>query len=227
MKGKLRDTSYALITSQTLAEFISIKDDFLDFKKKYGQNILHHLRRYRFACERLTRKKVLNLGVGSGYGLEMLSRKDNSVVGFDISQDSLKKAEEFFPGHDLRLGNCERMKFFSGYFEAVVAFEVYEHCWYPEKAISESYRVLKKGGCLIGSMPLNRPHFFDQEAPSQVKSTLSFVDVKRLVTQSFQHPEWFFQESDGLGGMLPLTLSQAEKLNCNPSMNTVIFVCKK
>ena len=58
--------------------------------------------------------------------------KKNNILGADLNQ---------------------KLKFKSNYYQNIIIFNVLEHLINPTKSLKELYRILKKGGLLIGSTP--------------------------------------------------------------------------
>lgn len=96
---------------------------------------------------------VLDAGCGTGYLSELIARRNKASAGIDIDLESLRLAAlnaktVFFTQADLR-----HIPFHDTIFQAVVASEVLEHL--PEEclALKEFYRVLRKNGELIITVP--------------------------------------------------------------------------
>ncbi|MHA1125409.1 MAG: class I SAM-dependent methyltransferase [Candidatus Heimdallarchaeota archaeon] len=95
--------------------------------------------------------KVLELGCGYGRVLKFLADQAKNVVGIDTSQESLDLAEEYLVSKsniELFNMNAEKLAFQDESFDIVIgiqngisAFKVD-----PKKLVSESLRVVKKGG---------------------------------------------------------------------------------
>jgi len=102
---------------------------------------------------------ILNVGFGSA-NLEknfFSQKKTFNWYGIDISRFSVKSASKKYPRGNFEVGNANSIKSKDNYFNYVVGLEVLEHIR-PSltfKALGEMYRVLKRGGKLIISVPLN------------------------------------------------------------------------
>jgi ubiquinone/menaquinone biosynthesis C-methylase UbiE len=92
------------------------------------------------------------LDAGCGTGL-MLRHFPESSIGLDINPRNLKKAKIHAPQAKLVLGDIEKIPFNNNNFSTVVCTEVLEHLPTPSIALKEIFRVLEKGGLLIGSVP--------------------------------------------------------------------------
>ncbi len=92
--------------------------------------------------------KILDIGCGEGKIWELFP--DLQVTGLDFSQENLKKAKKFVKPV---LGSAEKLPFKDNSFDIVLATEILEHVINPEKLLTETDRVLKRGGHAIISFP--------------------------------------------------------------------------
>lgn len=122
--------------------------------------------RWDFLFEYLKEKNVSIkiLDVGCGTGNKMLSLLDagyKNTVGVEYNPEAY---QEMVAKHQqLRIveGNAEELAGFGGgFFDLVYCSQVLEHLPYPEKAVSEAYRVLKRGGAYVIGIP-NGNHLDD------------------------------------------------------------------
>jgi SAM-dependent methyltransferase len=96
-------------------------------------------------------RKVLDLGCRSG-ALTRHFLDGNEVVGVDVDEAALAKAEE--RGITPVVADVkEPLPFPDQAFDAVVAGELLEHIDFPETVVSEVHRVLEPGGSFVGSVP--------------------------------------------------------------------------
>ncbi len=97
--------------------------------------------------------QILEVGCRSG-NLTQFYHQGNEVVGVDVDRNALKEFEKRLnlKGHWVDV-DSERLPFNEGQFDVVVFSEVMEHLRFPQKALAEINRVLKKGGRMIGSVP--------------------------------------------------------------------------
>lgn len=110
---------------------------------------------YLYAAERV-QGKVLEIGTGSGYGVEIIAPHAERFVTIDKHTP----ASALFVGYDnveFRQMNVPPLSGIeSESIDCVISFQVIEHIKDDGAFISEVHRVLKKGGRLIISTP-NRP----------------------------------------------------------------------
>lgn len=101
--------------------------------------------------------RLLDVGFGHGFIEERLSTGDAfDLYGIDISQRAVKRLKRTING-DFKMGSILEIPFTDNFFDVILALEILEHI--PPhntfRAIKELYRVLKVGGNLIVSVPLN------------------------------------------------------------------------
>ncbi len=92
------------------------------------------------------RAKILDLGCGSGFSMEVLTERGYDVVGVDISDKMLKFAKE--AGFNVLKADARELPFEDESFDGVLSISMLQ--WLGkkdvEKVAKECYRVLKKGG---------------------------------------------------------------------------------
>lgn len=132
--------------------------------KKYLYNDLHLLedshwwhiskRRAVSDCIRNYLKKgdplILDIGCGTGRNLEQL-KKFGKIYGLDNSKEAIKFCKKRGL-ENIRLGQAEKIPFKSGSFDLVTLLDVLEHTD-ENKTLNEVYRVLRKDGLLILTVP--------------------------------------------------------------------------
>lgn len=103
--------------------------------------------------------RMLDVGLGLGFvekSLLRLNKKDLTFYGIDISKFAIAKARKKLAGKFTR-GSILQIPFASEYFDLVLSLEILEHIppFQTFKALDELWRVLKKRGLVIVSVPLN------------------------------------------------------------------------
>jgi 2-polyprenyl-3-methyl-5-hydroxy-6-metoxy-1,4-benzoquinol methylase len=122
-----------------------------------------HLARYQFALTYVSAgDKILDVPCGSGYGTKLLATKGSEVIGIDNSSEAIGHAEEFFQtkNNHFSVGDMEKLSktiVDNAGFDVIVSFEGIEHIKNPEPFLTETKKLLKKGGCFIVSTP-RKPH---------------------------------------------------------------------
>lgn len=93
-------------------------------------------------------KKILDAGAGDGLFAKLLEEKGNEVICVELSDELIQLCEE--NGLKCVKANLNSvLPFPDNYFDVVFCGTVIEHLFDPWKFFGESYRVLKKGGCII------------------------------------------------------------------------------
>lgn len=116
-----------------------------------GNRVFIEARRKGFALLRFQPgENVLLVGLGTGQDLPFLPDGIN-VVGIDISEAMLAKAEKRAKGRNIRLldMNAEKLEFKDETFDTVVLNLILSVVENPQKAMSEAIRVLKRNGKIL------------------------------------------------------------------------------
>lgn len=96
------------------------------------------------------RSKILDIGCGTGKNLEVFSKFGN-VWGIDSANEAVAFCKKRGIKNVIK-GSIEKMPFKKSTFEFVTALDVLEHVD-DSKSLKETYRVLKKSGMLIATVP--------------------------------------------------------------------------
>ena len=110
--------------------------------------------RYLLACPFVMGKTVLELGCGSGNGVEILSAHTKEYVGIDIEphwgkNNSKQNSKVTF----IQAEACNIPAEFEGKFDVVIALELVEHLKAPAALCSQIRKVLTPNGLAIISTP--------------------------------------------------------------------------
>lgn len=132
---------------------------FVDGNKVTTQDYYYHSNRYKFASYFTEDKLCLDIGCGTGYGSAYLTRKGaRTVIAGDKSADAISYTRstattECEDGLEFSLFEATSLPFADDSFDIVICFEVIEHLKNYERLLSETQRVLRRGGKLILSTP--------------------------------------------------------------------------
>jgi phosphatidylethanolamine/phosphatidyl-N-methylethanolamine N-methyltransferase len=98
--------------------------------------------------------RILEVGVGTGISLPGYSA-ENRIVGIDISEPMLRKAQErvaelaLHHVERLEVMDAEHLEFPDASFDVVAAHHVVSTCPHPEVALDEFARIVRPGGEII------------------------------------------------------------------------------
>jgi SAM-dependent methyltransferase len=90
--------------------------------------------------------KVLDVACGPGYVSNSISLRGGESIGIDFSANMISWAKQFFPNLIFLEGDAQQLSFPDESFDRVVMNFGILHLSNPQKAISEAYRVLRRGG---------------------------------------------------------------------------------
>ncbi len=100
--------------------------------------------------------EILDGGCGLGDWVLYLSRAGYKAVGLDLSRKTVDQLKARFPEADFSAGDIRATGFGDGRFDAYFSWGVFEHFEAgPQACIREAFRILKPGGLLFISTPLD------------------------------------------------------------------------
>ncbi len=132
--------------------------------------------------------KLLDIGCGvCPLVNEAQERYKDEVWGVDFADDIIKTLKINFSEINYAVADFYNLPFEDKYFDYVVLGEVLEHSEDPVKLITEALRVLKQGGILAVSVPLNeteKNHIYKQHIWSFTEE-----DIEKLIPNIFYKKE--------------------------------------
>lgn len=161
-----------------------------------GKIRLEHYHRYAIALDLVEGKDVLDVACGEGYGSFSIASVARSVVGVDISDETIKHASVTYQQSNLTFcqGSAVALQFADASFDVVVSFETIEHLAEQAQMLMEINRVLRPGGVLVISSP-NRPIYSEESGEHNefhVKE-LDFEEFDTLLRAQFSTIQYFGQ----------------------------------
>ncbi|HYT13964.1 MAG TPA: class I SAM-dependent methyltransferase [Candidatus Nitrosopolaris sp.] len=109
--------------------------------------------RYRTAGELAEGRRVLEIGCGSGMGIEYLRRRAALAVGGDYTTALVREARARVPGALLARFDAQHLPFRDATFEVVLMLEMIYYLADLDQALRECSRVLTPDGTLMISVP--------------------------------------------------------------------------
>jgi len=111
-------------------------------------------------------KKILDIGCATGGFLQFLKKKDyKQLYGIDFSNRYIKAAIKNDDKIVIKNGTAENIPFNDNYFDLLIADQVVEHLFDPNKIFIEAKRVLKNEGyiciCVPNATLYFENYFFD------------------------------------------------------------------
>jgi SAM-dependent methyltransferase len=151
------------------------------------------------------------LDVGCGYGRDgiYLARKGFDVVGIDLSGEALRLARNWANREGLRIDFREmditRNSFEDSCFDTVIMFNTFHFMveTVRERAISETYRILRNGGVVVQAIFSTRERGFGQGIEVE-RNTFEFKPGR---------PVHFFSESEIRNAFAKFTIVRLDEVD--------------
>jgi 2-polyprenyl-3-methyl-5-hydroxy-6-metoxy-1,4-benzoquinol methylase len=131
--------------------------------------------------------RILDVGCGDGVIGEPIVKMGNYVTSVELPTIATMAQRCGVPS--VVAGDAEHLAFASSSFDVVLASEVLEHLWKPQKFLDEAHRVLRCNGYLIIETPEGKEslhydshkHYFTVERLKQMSGErFALCEVKRL-----------------------------------------------
>ncbi|MGE3466277.1 MAG: class I SAM-dependent methyltransferase [Pyrinomonadaceae bacterium] len=158
-----------------------------------------HAARYEFASTFVERRRVLDIACGTGYGIGLLGKFAEFVVGIDVDPGAARAArQECGPSDSVLLADGLCLPFPDRTMDIVTSFETLEHLHQRPEFLSELRRVLKDDGRLIMSTPnanytqpkngkpANPFHVFEYTPDELVEELAPIFTIERLLGQGLR-----------------------------------------
>ena len=129
------------------------------------------------------KKKILDVGCGTGFLSLILAELGHEVVGIDLSEGMLSKArmkaDNLGLDIEFMIGDAENLHFEDDSFDAVVNRHLLWTLPNPDKAIMEWGRVIKNGGKVVAMDGKWRRNSFDEHIRNIFRYTAVLIYEKK------------------------------------------------
>lgn len=157
-----------------------------------------------FKSQDYVKGDILELGCGTGRGLEILLKAGKSYTALDKNQPLIREHQRNYPKANFINANMPPFKGVAdGSVDSIVTFHVIEHIEDHEKFVSEIYRVLRPNGIAVISTPNKRlrlarnpwhvREYFKSELETLVKT--KFKNVEMLGIAGNEKAMAYFEEN--------------------------------
>lgn len=166
-----------------------------------------HLYPYDFVTRRVSpESSVLEVGCGTGYGAQFLSRSIKNVTATDVSDKAVQYVRTRYPSVTCVQAHGTSLPFESERFDVLVSFQVIEHVQDVDAYLAEAHRILRPGGRFFLTTPNRRLRLLPFEKPWNSYHVREYRDSELGgLLQSF------FQKVDLQGVMTAPDLMKMEK----------------
>lgn len=106
-------------------------------------------------CQKYVDGKVVDIGCGSGFFLQLLAKHatHRGIYGIDFSSSSIVRCRREIPEGKFLLSDIYRLGCRDGVFDTIICMETLEHVERPDDALREIMRVCRDGGHVIITIP--------------------------------------------------------------------------
>lgn len=179
-----------------MSKYLDKESYTYDFSDTWNRN--HNKTKIINQYKDLLGDRVADLGSNSGYQCFITAEFNEikEVVGIDINKEAInfgntvirKKFPKIVRNKvNFRVCDLNNIMSKDEYFDSIITFHTLEHIFPDDldKVIDEKYRILKKGGYVIASMPYNdafpdkkHVNFFDEDSLTKVFEAHGFETVE-------------------------------------------------
>jgi len=99
--------------------------------------------------------RLLDIGCGLGYSLQVAAREGFDVYGLDLSPYAVEQCEKLFPGR-VREGSLTSGLYPRGNFDVVTLSDVFEHVYRPLEFVQALHETIRDNGMALVTTPNHR-----------------------------------------------------------------------
>jgi SAM-dependent methyltransferase len=142
--------------------------------------------------------RILDAGSGAGEWVAFLHEQGYRAEGLDYSAQLVERARRMYPDLSWRVGRVQALPYDAGSFDALISWGVIEHDEAgPAAALSEFGRVLKPGGIVVVTVPVDterqrrasRSHHPVDHLPADRRAFFQYF-IQRSTALTLLFPEW-------------------------------------
>lgn len=125
--------------------------------------------------------RILDVGCGLAGVFSLLEGKESyELYGIDYSAVAIRLAKSRIPGGHFIVGDVHRIPFADRFFDRIISTETLEHVDDPGIVVGEMYRLLRRGGILLVTVP-EKDHDLPPEGwPLGVSMHINKFDIDSL-----------------------------------------------
>lgn len=156
-----------------------------------------HWERYIFATNYIKGNRIIDVACGPAYGTALLSKYSNTrVFGLDVDENTIKiSSKNYGEFCDFFHIAGYSWPFETNSIDSIVSLETFEHLDNTDLFLKEAHRVLKPGGNLVLSTPLNDTMSrFNPENPFHLRE-YTWDELGEQISQKFNIIERYSQIS--------------------------------
>jgi ubiquinone/menaquinone biosynthesis C-methylase UbiE len=143
----------------------------------------------RIALQAPSRGRMLDLGCGTGFLLNLASDLFAEIEGIDATEEMLNRVDKSLQNVSVRQGLVELLPFDDGSFDLVTAYSFLDHLNDHKDMFREASRVLKPGGKFYVDLVPNQLFWIAIEEASQVEAGPLDQIVEREINELLNHEE--------------------------------------
>lgn len=139
----------------------TFKENYSDDLSKYYSNAFKYGRKkiesalLSFLDNLSNGNRILDLGSGTGYYLNLMQKRGYSCVGVDLSQDMVRQSMTAYPDIPVNIADARKLPFSDNSFDALISIETLRYFSNRDQFLNEIFRVIKPGGIVfITAAPL-------------------------------------------------------------------------
>ena len=151
------------------------------------------------AMQRYGRGRLLDLGCGTGFVIDLAKDLFERIDGVDVTQAMLDRVDT--SGGNITLHNCvaERLPFTDAGFDVVTAYAFLHHLEDYPKVLTEAHRVLKPGGGFYVDLEPNKLFWEAMVDLEQQGSGTIYSDIVQKEMDSVLHTDERVEAEFGIG----------------------------